>query len=132
MDHHVHHAVLLQIFGALKPFRQFLADGLLNDARSGEADKRARLRDVHVAEHGVGRGDAAGGRIGQHDEIRKPGFAQHLHADRGARQLHQRQDAFLHARAAGGGKHDEGRAIGDGAPGARDQRLATSRSRPAT
>ncbi len=69
MHHHVDHAVLLQIFGALEAFRQLLADGLLDHARAGEADQRAGLGDMHVAEHGVGRGHAAGGRIGQHDDV---------------------------------------------------------------
>ena len=57
-----------QIFGALEAFRQLLADGLLDDARAGEADQRAGLGDLDVAQHGVGRGDAAGGRIGEHHQ----------------------------------------------------------------
>ena len=113
MHHHVDHAVVVQIFGALETFRQFLADGLLDHARAGEADQRAGLGDLHVAEHGVGGGDAAGGRIGQHHDVGQLRLAQHLHADRGARHLHQRQNAFLHARAAGGREHDEGRFLLD-------------------
>src|SRR3712207_6977213 len=46
----VDHAVLLQILGALKAVGQLLADGLLDDAWAGEADERARLGKVHVAE----------------------------------------------------------------------------------
>ena len=84
-----------------KPVGQLLADGLLDHARAGEADQRAGLGDVHVAEHRVGGGDAAGGRIGQHDDVGQPRLAQPLHRDRGARHLHQREDALLHARAAG-------------------------------
>jgi hypothetical protein len=110
MHHHVDHAVILQIFGALKPARQFLPDGLFDHARPGETDQGARLRDMHVAEHGVGRGHAAGRRVGQHDDVRLAGLAQHLDRDRGARKLHQRENALLHARAAGGREHDEGRA----------------------
>ena len=98
---HVDHAVLEQIFGALEALRQLLADRLLDDARAGEADQRARLGDVDVAEHGVGGGDAAGRRIGEDDDVGKAGLLHHLHGDRGARQLHQREDALLHARAAG-------------------------------
>ena len=101
---HVDHAVLHQIFGALEAFRQLFADRLLDDARAGKADQRAGLGDVHVAQHGVGGGDAAGGRVGQHDDIGQAGFLQPVDRDRGARQLHQRQDALLHARAAGGGE----------------------------
>ena len=72
--HHVDHAVLHQIFGALEAFGQFLADGLLDDARAGKADQRAGFGDMHVAQHRIGGGDAAGGRVGQHDDIGKPGF----------------------------------------------------------
>ena len=107
MHDHVDHAVLGQIFGALESFRQFLADGLLDHARAGEADQRAGLGDLHVAQHRVGRGDAAGGRIGQHDDVGQPRLVQHVDADRDARHLHQREDAFLHARAAGGHEQNE-------------------------
>ena len=106
---HVNHAVIAQIFGALETFRQFLADGLLDHARAGETDQRAGLGDLHVAQHGVGGSDAAGGWIGQHDDVRQLRLAQHLDADGGARHLHQRQDALLHPRAAGGGEYDERR-----------------------
>ncbi len=54
---------------ALEAVRQFLADGLLDDARAGKADQRAGLGNMHVAQHRIGRGDAAGGRIGQHDDV---------------------------------------------------------------
>ena len=40
---HVDHAVLQQIFRALEALGQLLADGLLDDARAGEADDRAGL-----------------------------------------------------------------------------------------
>ena len=113
MHDHVDHAVLFQILGALKAVRQFLADRLLDHARAGKTDQRAGLGDMDVAEHRVGRGDAAGGRIGQHDDVGLLRLAQHLHRDRGARHLHQRQNAFLHARAAGGCEHDEGRGLLD-------------------
>ena len=124
VDHHVDHAVVPEIFGALKAFRQLLADGLLDDARPGEADQRAGFGDLDIAEHGVGRGDAAGGRIGEHHDVGLLGLAQHLHGDRRARQLHQRQDALLHARAARCREHDEGRAALDRSLQARDHRLA--------
>ena len=70
LHHHVEHAVLQQIFGALEAFRQLLADRLLDDAGAGEADQRARLGDLDVAQHGEAGGDAAGGRIGQHHDDR--------------------------------------------------------------
>src|SRR5207244_11300651 len=50
MDDHIDHAVLLEIFGALEAVGEFLADGLLDDARPGNADERTRPGDVDVAE----------------------------------------------------------------------------------
>ena len=108
MDDHVDHAVRQQVLGALEAVRQLLADGLLDDARAGEADQRAGLCDVDVAEHGVAGGDAARGRVGQDDDVRQARLAQALYGDGCARHLHQRHDAFLHARAARGREQDEG------------------------
>jgi hypothetical protein len=124
VDDHVDHAVLLEIFGALEAVGQLLADGLLDHARAGEADQRAGLGDVDVAQHGVGGGDAAGGRVGQHDEIGQAGSTQAPHRDRGARQLHQREDALLHARPAGRREDDIGRAHLERRLGALDEGLA--------
>src|SRR6185312_4234671 len=100
-------AVLREIFRALEALRQFLTDGLLNYARTGEAYQRARLGDLHITEHRVRGGDAAGGRIGEHNDVRLARFAQHLHTDRRTRELHQGQYPFLHARTAGRREHDE-------------------------
>jgi hypothetical protein len=47
-DDGVQHSVLQQKLAALEPFRQLLADGLLDHARAGEADERAGLGDVQV------------------------------------------------------------------------------------
>ncbi len=47
----IDHAVLQEIFGALEPLGQLLADRLLDDPRAGEADDRARLGDGDVAQH---------------------------------------------------------------------------------
>src|ERR1700731_107495 len=114
MDHHVDHAVVLEIFGALEAVRQLLADSLLDNPRAGETDQRARLRDLHIAQHAVGRGHAAGGRVREHHDVGLLGLAQVLHRDGRARQLHEREDALLHARAAGSHEHDAGRALFDG------------------
>ena len=43
---HVDHAVLFQIFGLLEAVRELLADGLLDDARPGEADERLDRKSV--------------------------------------------------------------------------------------
>ena len=61
----------------------------IKDARAGEADQRAGLGNMDIPEHGVGRGNSASGRIGQHPDVGQFRFAQHLHADGGARHLHQ-------------------------------------------
>jgi hypothetical protein len=45
--------------------------------------------------------------MGEHDHVRKLRLAELLHRHGGARHLHERENAFLHARAAGSGKQDE-------------------------
>src|SRR5690606_33145029 len=65
-DDVVEHPVIEQELGALKPFGELLADGLLDDAWAGEADERARLGEVHVAEEREARRHAAGGGVPQH------------------------------------------------------------------
>ncbi len=101
--------MLQQVFGLLEAFGQLFADGLLDDARPGEADQRPGLGQMHIAQHGVGGRHPAGGRMGQHHDIGQPGLLQILHGDGRARHLHERQDGLLHARPAGGDEEDEGR-----------------------
>ena len=108
VDDHVDHAVGEQIFGALESFGQLFADGLFDHPLPGEADQRAGLGDLDVAEHRIGCGDAAGRRVGQDDDVGQAGFLQFGQSDGRARHLHQRQDAFLHPRAAGRGEQDVG------------------------
>src|SRR5229473_6062761 len=71
VDDGVEEAVFEEEFGALKSFGEFLADGLLDDARAGETDERAGFTDVEVAEHGEAGGDAAGGGVGEHGDVGK-------------------------------------------------------------
>ena len=63
--------MLEQELRALEALGQLLADRLLDDARPGEADEGARLGHVQVAEHGEGRGDAAGGGVGEQADERE-------------------------------------------------------------
>src|SRR5258708_6867948 len=70
LDDRVEESMLQQKFAALEALRQLLADGLLDDARAREADECAGLGDVQVAQHGETCGDSAGGRIGQHADVR--------------------------------------------------------------
>ena len=126
MHDHVDHAVVEQVLGALEALGELFADGLLDDAGTGKADQRARLGHVHIAQHRVGRGHAAGRRVGEDDDVGQARIPQHLHADGGARHLHQGQDAFLHARAARGDEEHEGRLARNGRLHAGQHRLAGS------
>ncbi len=113
--------MLQQELGALEAFREFLADGLLDDARAGEADERAGFGDVEVAEHGEAGGDAAGGGVGEDADVGDAGVV-HLGESGGdLGELHEADDALHHACAAGGGEDEERAARGQAAvDGARD------------
>ena len=124
LDHHVDDAVLVQVFGALEPLGQFLPHRLLDHPRAGEADQRAGLGDLDVAQHGEAGGDAAGGGIGQHDDERQAGFLHQPRGDDRARHLHQADRALLHARAARGGEHDQRRLLQHRQPRRGDDALA--------
>ena len=102
----IDHAMFEQIFGTLEAFGQFFADRLFDHALPGKADKRAGFCNLDIAEHRVACGDAAGGRVGQHNDIGQACLTQHLDRDGRARHLHQAENTFLHARAAGGGEDD--------------------------
>ena len=120
----IDHAVLKQVFGALEPLGQRLADRFLDDARAGETDDRAGLGENDVAEHRERGRHAAGRRIGQHDDVGQPRFLDHVGGEDRARHLHQRQDALLHPRAARGRHDDQRRLALDRVPRRRDKRLA--------
>ena len=109
-----------QVFGALEALGQLLAHGLLDHARAGEADQRAGLGDLDVAQHGEAGGDAAGGGVGQHDDERQTGVLDQARGDDRARHLHQADRALLHARATRGGEHDQRRLLQHREPGGGD------------
>src|SRR3989475_3427632 len=104
----VDHPVLEEELAPLKPLRQLLTDGLLDHARSGEADQRARLGEDDVAEEGKGGRHAAGGRVEQHADVRLLHVPEARQRRRGLRHLHQGEDGLLHARAAAR-REDDGR-----------------------
>ena len=105
-DDPVDEAVLEQELGALEARRQLLGDRAGRDARAGEADERVRLGDVDVAE-GRERGeDAAGRRVGQDRQERHAAALQALERRQRLGQLHERERALLHPRAARGADHD--------------------------
>ena len=62
-----------QIFRCLEIIRQLLFDRLLDDAPSCKPDQRSRLGHIDVANHGVAGGNAAGGRVRQHRDVRDAG-----------------------------------------------------------
>ena len=106
MDDGVEHAVFEEEFAALEALREFLPDGLLDDAGSGETDEGSRLGDIQVAQHGERCGDAARRGIG---EDRNVGHLKFVKAGEGGGdfgQLHKADNAFHHAGAAGGGDDD--------------------------
>src|SRR3546814_2811505 len=71
VDDQVDRAVVDQELRTLESFRQRLAHGLLDHTRAGEADQCLRLADVDVAQHRQACGDATGGRVGQHADVRR-------------------------------------------------------------
>ena len=128
VDDHVERALLEQELGALEALGQLLANRLLDDARTGEADQRARLGDDDVGNEREARRHAAHRRIGQHGHERQPRLRQLLQHGRGLRHLEQRIHALLHARAAGGGHADEGHAVLVGDAHAAHEALADHRA----
>src|SRR3989304_1845941 len=70
VNNEIDKALLLQKFRPLKPRREVFSDGLLDDARSCEADQRLLLRDVDVSEHRKTRCNASGRRVRHDGNIR--------------------------------------------------------------
>src|SRR6266700_5124988 len=95
-------------FGALKAFREFLMDGLLDNARTGKTDKRAGFADIEIAEHGKAGGDTAGGGIGEDRDVGELFVVEPGKGGGDFGKLHEADGAFHHARAAGAGDRDEG------------------------
>src|SRR5229473_3509607 len=107
VDDGVEEAVFEQEFGALKAFGEFLANGLLDDARAG-------LANVEVAEHGEAGGNATSGGIGEHGNVGQFFVVEAREGRGNFGKLHEADGAFHHARAAGTGDGDEGLASFDG------------------
>src|SRR5258708_15247976 len=59
LNHGVKHAVLQKELAGLESFRQLLANGLFDHARTSKANQRSRLRNIKVAQHGVRSRNAA-------------------------------------------------------------------------
>jgi hypothetical protein len=117
-------ALGLQELGALEAFGQRHAHGGFDHARAGKADQGLGLGDHHVAHEGKAGAHAAHGRVGQHADVGQAFLGQAGQRGIGLGHLHQRQQAFLHARAAGGGEADEGHLLLDGGFDAAHKALA--------
>jgi len=65
----VQEPVLQQKLAALEPFRKFLANRLLNHARTRKSDQRPRLRDIQIPQHRQTRSNAARRGIGEQADI---------------------------------------------------------------
>ncbi len=88
--HGVHHAMLHQEFRRLEAGGQILADRLFDHAGAREADDGTRLRQNHVALHGVGRRHAARGGVGEQRNERDAVLGQLGQHHRRLGHLHQR------------------------------------------
>ena len=87
-----------QKFRALKPVRQPLFDGLLDNAGSRKPDEGFRLSQDDVTQHGHARGDAPERRVRQERNEGHAGFMKPRHSCRRPGHLHEREDALLHSR----------------------------------
>src|SRR5678815_2880505 len=104
----IHYSVLEEKLGGLESFGQLLADGLLDHARSREADHRARLGQNGIAEHREAGANTTGSGIGEDRDVGNSALRE-LRQDRsGLGHLHEREHPFLHASATGSGDDDEG------------------------
>ncbi|KAI1692107.1 hypothetical protein Ddc_23824 [Ditylenchus destructor] len=125
---HVDRTLLHQELGALEPFGQLFTHGLLDHARAGKADQRLGFGDDHVAHEGEAGRHAAHGGVGQDADERQAGSRQARQHGIGLGHLHQRQQAFLHPCAAGGGVADEGGLLFDRGLDAAREALAHHRA----
>src|SRR4051794_32651451 len=95
----VEEAVFEEELGALEAFGELLADGLLDDAGTGEADEGSGFGDVEVAEHGKAGGDSSGGGVGHDGDVGDLFVVHAGEAGGDLGELHQGGDALHHARA---------------------------------
>jgi hypothetical protein len=84
----------------LRLWRQRGIGQLLGDVRTGEADPRADFGDDDVADAGETGCHTAKSGIAQHRDVRHARGRKPRQGGNGARHLHQREDALVHAGAA--------------------------------
>src|SRR3989442_4687307 len=100
IDDGVDHAVLQEKLGSLKIFGQLLSDRLFDHSRAGETDESFWLGQDQITEHRKTRSHASSSWIGQHRDEWKMPFFQSGQRRGYLSHLHEREHAFLHARAA--------------------------------
>ncbi len=104
----VDHSVLILELRSVTTRRQLDLERALDDARAGEADEGRLFGDDDVTEGGKAGEDAGGEGIGADDDEGNALAPQETDDGGGLRHLQERDDALLHAGAAGGGEHHEG------------------------
>ena len=120
-------AVLQQKLAALKAGRQFFPDRLFDHPWTGKTDQSLGFGDIDVAQQRQAGGDAAGGWMRQHRDVRDAVLGQPGEHGAGFSHLHQRDQRFLHSRATAGGKADEGDVFLQGDSSGTDETFADHR-----
>ena len=85
-----------QEFAGLKAAGELDADGLLDDARAGEADQGLGLGQDEVAQRGEAGRDAPHRRVGEHAEVEAAGGVISPQGGRHLRHLHQGENPLVH------------------------------------
>ena len=121
----------MQKLCTLKTFRQCHAHGGFDHAGARKANQGLGLGNHHVAQERKTGAHAAHGGVGHHADVGQALFGQTGQRCIGLCHLHQGQQAFLHARATGGSKADEGHFLFNRSFDAAHKTLAYDRSHAA-
>ena len=89
-----------QELARLKSGWQFDLNGSFDRTRTSEANERFRFSEHKIAQRRKTCGDAAHGWIGKHRDVEPAQLVVSRQCSGHFRHLHQRQDAFVHSRAA--------------------------------
>ena len=111
---HVYRALFKQELCPLETRRQLDAHGVFNHARTGKADQRLGFCNDDIAHESKTGAHAAHGRIRQHADVGQALFGQPRQRRIGFGHLHERQQPFLHARAARGSEAHKRHFLGNG------------------
>src|SRR6266705_3358640 len=98
MDDGVEETVFEQEFGALEAFGELLPDWLAGGGGGRQTGGAGRFADVEVPEHREAGGDAAGGGIGEHGDVRQLFVVETSQRGGNFSELHEADGACHHAR----------------------------------